>query len=350
MVPYLNMQARYRRTQAEVEAAVLAGMRSGRYIGGPLLADAEHAIAGVMGRTYGVGVTSGTVAITQLLQGMGIGEGDEVIVPAATFFATAGGVMRAGATPVVVDVLPDRPLLDPDAARAALTPRTAAVMPVHLFGDAAPHPDVPVPVLDDAAQAVGADPSVGQGIAAAISFYPTKILGALGDGGMVLCDDPDLADRVRRLGFHGMSAAHMHHLTGGVMGGNSRLDATAAAALLAQLPDLPERIRQRRAIAGQYDAVVGDLALPRDPGSPVSIYCIRHPERDSLRERLLERGVQTAIYYPRSLSAQPALAGCPRHPTPNADRFCAEAVALPCYEGMPSEDVTAVCDALRACL
>lgn len=350
MVPFLNMQIRYGRTAAAVEAAVLAGMRSGRHIGGPVVAQAEQAIAALLGRRHGVGVANGTVAITQILQAMGIGAGDEVIVPAVTFFATAGAVLRAGATPVIVDVLPDRPLLDPESVRAALSPRTAAVMPVHLFGDVAPHPQVPVPVIDDAAQAVGACPAAGKGVAAAVSFYPTKILGVLGDGGMVLCDDPDLAARVRELGFHGQRAAHRHHLTEGAMGGNSRLDAIAAGALLAQLPDLGARIGLRQAIAARYDAVTGELSVPRDPGSPVSIYCIRHPDRDALRTRLQAEGIQTAIYYPRSLTEQPALAGCPRQPTPNAERFCAQAVALPCYEGMPAADVEATCSALEACL
>ncbi len=348
MVPFLNMQARYRRTAAAVEAAVLAGMRSGQYIGGPVLAEAERAIATLTGREHGVGMPSGTASITQILQAMGIGAGDEVIVPAVTFFATAGAVLRAGAIPVIVDVLPDRPLLDPDAVAAALSPRTAAVMPVHLFGSEAPHPEVPVPVIDDAAQAVGAAPAVGRGIAAALSFYPTKVLGALGDGGMVVCDDAALAGRVRELGFHGLRGPHIHHRTGSVMGGNSRLDALDAAALLAQLPDLPARIAERRAIAARYDAIVGDRAVPRDAGGPVSIYCIRHPDREALQARLLTAGVQTSIYYPRSLSDQPALSDCPRLPTPNAERFCAEAVALPCHEGMPEADIAAVCAALEA--
>jgi len=285
-----------------------------------------------------------------LLQACGIGAGDEMIVPAVTFFSTAGAIARAGAVPVIVDVLPDRPLLDPDAARAAVTPRTRAVMPVHLFGNAAPHPEIGVPVLDDAAQAVGATPPVGRGAAAAISFYPTKILGAFGDGGMILTDDPALAERARALGFHGLVGPHLHETVDGVVGGNSRLDAVQAAALVAQLPDLPARIRARRQIAAQYDTVVGAMASPRDAGSPVSIYALRHPTRDAFRERMAARGVQTAVYYPRPLGAQPALAGCPHHLTPNAERFCAEAVALPCYEGMPSEHVEVVLDALKECL
>ena len=347
------MAARAAPTAPAVEAAVQEVLRSGRYIGGPVVSRCEAALAALLGRAHGVGVPGGTVALTQAMQALGVGTrpDDEVIVPAVTFFATAGAVLRAGAIPVVADVLPDRPLLDPDAVRALRTPRTRLIVPVHLFGDAAPHPgDLGVPVLDDAAQAVGAAPPVGQGCAAAVSFYPTKILGAAGDGGMVVTDDADLAARVRALGFHGMGAPHVHHRTAGHMGGNSRLDAVQAAVLLAQVDDLPRRIAARRAIAARYDAVLGALALPRDPGSPVSIYTLRHPERDRLAARLQDRGVQTALYYPRDLTQQPALEGCPRGPTPNAARFCAEALALPCYEGLPDAHVDHVIACLLECL
>lgn len=349
-IPFLDMQARYRRVQESVEAATLGVLRSGRYIGGPQVSACEQAIAGVMGRQHGIGAPSGTAAITKLCRALGLQPGDEVIVPAVTFFSTAGGILRAGATPVVVDVLPDRPLMDPDAARAARTPRTKAVMPVHLFGDAAPTVDIGVPVIDDAAQAVGADPPVSCGVASAISFYPTKILGALGDGGMIVTDDEDLAARAQALGFHGLIGPHLHERTAGHMGGNARLDAVQAAALLAQLDDLPTRISLRRRVAARYDAAVGDLAVPRAPGSPVSIYCIRHPDRDAFQARMLARGVQTAVYYPRAMTDQPALAGCPRHPSPNAEAFCREAVALPCYEAMPEDHVDRVVEALRASL
>lgn len=352
-VPFLDMAARAAPTAPAVEAAVLAVLRTGRYIGGPPVARCEARIAALLGRAHGVGVPSGTAALSQILQALGIGlrPDDEVIVPAVTFFSTAGAVLRAGATPVLADVLPDRPLLDPDAARALLTRRTRLVLPVHLFGDMAPHPsDLGVPVVDDAAQAVGAAPPVGQGLAAAVSFYPTKILGAVGDGGMVVTDDPDLAQRVRDLGFHGMTEPHLHHRTAGHMGGNSRLDAVQAAAILAQVDDLPRRIAARRAIAARYDAVLDELALRRDPGSPVSIYTLRHPQREALAQRLRQRGVQTALYYPCDLSQQPALQGCPRGATPHAARFCAEALALPCHEGMPDAHIDHVVASLKECL
>ncbi|MEL6346116.1 MAG: DegT/DnrJ/EryC1/StrS family aminotransferase [Myxococcota bacterium] len=323
-------------------------MRSGRYIGGPVVERCEAAVAGLMGRAHGVGASSGTAAITRLLQARGVRSGQEIIVPAVTFFSTAGAILRAGAVPVIADVLADRPLLDPDAVRSVRTPRTVAVMPVHLFGDRAPHPDIDgLPVLDDAAQAVGATPPPTHGAAAAISFYPTKILGAIGDGGMILTDDPDLAARSRALGFHGIVGPHLHEQTAGHMGGNCRLDAIQAAAILAQLDDLPIRIRRRQAIARRYDAIAGEMALPRDPGSPVSVYVLRHPDRDRARAQLSDAGVQTAVYYPRPLSAQPALADCPRGPTPNAQAFCAQALALPCHEALTDDQVDAVMDALR---
>jgi dTDP-4-amino-4,6-dideoxygalactose transaminase len=344
------MPARYARVAAKVEAAIQSVLRSGRYIGGPVVADCESAFAALLGRRHGIGAPSGTAAITKLVRAAGIRPGDEIIVPAVTFFSTAGGILRAGGVPVVVDVLPDRPLLDPEAARAALTPRTRAVMPVHLFGDVAPHPEIGVPVLDDAAQAVGASPPPGQGIAAVVSFYPTKVMGAVGDGGMIVTDDAELAARARALGFHGLIGPHLHEQTNGHMGGNARLDAIQAAALMAQLDDLPVRIAARRSVASRYDAAVGDLALPRDAGSPVSIYCIRHPERDKLQARLQEHGIQTSIYYPHPMTRQPALADCPRHPAPNAEAFCREALALPCHEAMPDEHIQRVVDALRVSL
>lgn len=335
-----DLQAQMAEQGQAVEAAVLGVLRSGRYVGGPVLAELEAAVAALMGVAHGVGVNSGTDALALSLAALGVGPGDEVIVPAVSFFSTAGAVTRVGAAPVVVDVLPERPLLDPDAARAALTGRTRAVIPVHLFGDAAPHPEIGVPVLDDAAQAIGADPPVGKGQIRALSFYPTKVLGGVGDGGMAMTDDPELARRVRSLGSHGMSELHYHEPVAGHVGTNSRLDAIQAAAILAQLPDLSRRVIRRRQIAARYDLALAGLAVPRDPGSPVSVYAIRHPRRDALAEGLRAAGVETAVYYPRPLSAQPALAryGADPATTPNAQRWCRELLALPVHAGLTDED------------
>lgn len=340
-----DLAARHRRAADRVEAAVLGVLRSGHYVGGPLVARLEAEVSALFGRRYAVGVGSGTDALVLALRALGVGPGDEVVVPAVTFFATAGAVLVLGARPVVVDVLPDRPLMDPDAARRAVGRRTRAVVPVHLFGAAAPHPDVPVPVLDDAAQAAGGTPPRGQGEAVALSFYPTKVLGGAGEGGMVLTDDAGLAERVRRLGNHGLAGPHLHERVGGAVGINSRLDAIQAAVLLEGVKDLAARVARRRAIAERYDAAFGDLAVPRDPGSPVSAYVIRHPRRDALAGALAARGIDSAVYYPRPLGAQPALGRSA--PAPNAERFCREALALPCHAAMDDEAVAAVIAAVR---
>ncbi len=350
MIPLVDVAGRHARVAAEVERRVAAVLASGRWVGGPEVAACEAAVAHLAGRAHGVGVASGTDAEGGEGQGQGVGPGDEVIVPAVSFFATAGAVVRLGARPVIADVLDDRPLMDPDAARALVGPRTRAVVPVHLFGAAAPEPDLGLPVVDDAAQAAGSEPFPGRGAAAALSFYPTKVLGGAGDGGMVVTDDPALARRVRALGHHGAAGPHLHERVAGHVGGNSRLDAVQAAVVLAHLADLPARLARRRAIAAAYRAALGDLCLPASPGSNEAVFCLRHPERDRLADALARRGVATAVYYPRPLTEQPALAGLLRAdqpPAPRAARFCAEALAIPCHVGMSDADVVRVIEAVR---
>lgn len=347
----VDLAARHAGVGAEVEARVLQVLRSGRYIGGPVVAEAERAVAARLGRAHGVGVGSGTDALAMALKALGVGPGDQVIVPAVSFFATVESVLHTGAEPVLVDVREDRPLLDPDAARAAVTSRTAAIVPVHLFGDQADAPEVGLPIVDDSAQAVGASPPPGRGVLAAVSFYPTKILGAAGDGGLVATDDPTLAAKVRLLGFHGMSEDNVHHRVAGHVGGNCRLDAVQAAVLLGHLGALEARVQRRRQIAARYDRVLGGLALPRDPGSPVSVYVIRHAERDRLRAVLAEQGIGSAVYYPRAMTAQPLLGGDAeqaRARTPHAVSFCAQALALPCHADLSDADVERIAAAVAA--
>jgi len=346
----INLVARHADAAAEVEAGVLAVLRGGRFVGGPVVAQAEAAVAALLGRRFGAGADSGTDALALALRALGIGPGDEVIVPAVSFFATAEAVLHTGARPVVVDVLPDRPLLDPDAARRALSPRTKAVVPVHLFGDGAPPLALGVPVVDDSAQAVGATPPRGQGLLVAVSFYPTKVLGAAGDGGLVASDDPALIDRVRRLGAHGMPAPNLHERVAGHVGGNSRLDAIQAAVLLGHLPRLAGRIARRQALAARLDAALGGLPIPRDPGGPVSVYVIRHPRRDALAARLALQGISTSVYYPLPMSAQAVLDGSPaeaRRRTPHAAAFCEQALALPCHEDLSDADLDRLIAAVR---
>ena len=339
-----DLAGRHARVAADAERRVLEVLRSGRYVGGPVVTEAERRLATVFGYAHGVGVNSGTDALIHALMAMGIGPGDRVGVPALTFFATAEAVIRVGATPVTVDVLPDRPLVDPDALPDTLT----ALIAVHLFGDTCALPPLDIPILDDVAQSAGAAPPSRAGRVGAASFYPTKTLGAAGDAGIVLADDPDVAARARALGSHGMPAPYVHNRVAGHIGGNSRLDALQAAVLLAHLDDLPARVARRRAIAAAYDAgLPADIVpLPRGPGHPVHHYVVRTPRRDAIQRALAAAEIETAVYYPRTVGAQPAMAGFPAAPTPNADRYCAEALALPVHEGLSDADVARVLDAI----
>ncbi len=343
-VRMVDLAGRHAACAEAVENTVLHVLREGRPIGGPVVARAEREIADTFGWSFGVGVASGTDALALALQALGVRADDEVIVPAVSFFATAGAVRLVGATPRLADVRPDVPVLD--AARLPLGPRTRAVIAVHLYGAACALPPLPVPVVDDLAQSAGAPPR-HHGVVGATSFYPTKTLGAAGDGGMVFATDAELAARVRALGNHGMTTPHLHHAVHGLTGRNSRLDAVQAAVLLAQLPHLEGRVARRRAHAARYDAQLPPdvRPLPREDGHPVHHYVVRVARREALRAHLAERGIETAVYYPRSLAAQPALAAW-SSPTPNADAFCAEALALPVHEGLGADDIDRVCDAL----
>ncbi len=353
-----DLAARHQRVAADVEARVLAVLRSGRYVGGPVVTEAERRLASLFGYAHGVGVNSGTDALIYALMAMGIQPGDEVIVPAVTFFATAEAVGRIGAVPIVADVRADLPVLDP--ATLPLTTRTRAVIAVHLFGEPCPLPTLVapggrvVPVLDDVAQAVGASPPARTGSVGAASFYPTKTLGAAGDAGIVLADDPAVADAARKLASHGMPAPYVHDRVHGHFGANSRLDAVQAAVLLGHIDDLDARLARRRAIAAAYDAGLPEAVrpLPRAAGHPVHHYVVRTTGRDALATALAAAEIETAVYYRRPLSEEPALAhhahaGVTATLTPNAARYCAEALALPVHEGLTDSDVDRVLDTIR---
>lgn len=344
-VRVMDVAARDRPIRERAAAAMGAVLDSARYLGGTPVEALEAALAVRHRVAHAVVVGSGTDALMLGLQALGVGPGDEVVVPAVTFFSTAGAVRALGAVPVVVDVLPDRPLLDPELAAAALGPRTRAVIPVHLFGDRAALPTVGVPVLEDGAQAIGCSPAGGAGMT--LSFYPSKVLGAAGDGGAVLTDDAALAARVRALGFHGRQPDGSFDRVRGAPARNCRLDAVQAAFLGVALGDLDRRVARRRAIAARYDAELGLSAVPRDASSPVSVYCVRHPDREALAAALAARGVETRVYYSRPLGDEPALADLARRPTPHADRFCREALALPMHAALTDDDVQRVVDAVR---
>lgn len=331
-VPFVDLAARHAEVGEAVERAVIEVLRSGHYVGGPVVAEAEAIAARWLGRAHAVGVASGTDALVLALQALDVGPGDEVIVPALTFFATAGAVRAVGADVVIADVGEDG-LLDPASAASVRSPRTRAVVPVHLFGSACPAPELGVPVVDDAAQAIGAAPAPS-GALVALSTYPTKTWGSAGDGGFVAGDDPELLDRVRRLGNHGATGPSVHAAFGGHLGRASRLDAVQAAVLVAHGRALEGRIARRRALAARYDAALPASVrpLPRSPGSAVHQYCVRAEDRDGLREHLRARGIGTAVYYPRPLGRQPALAAARAAPCPVAEQLCAQILALPVHD------------------
>jgi len=348
-IPFVDLPGRHAQSAPEVEARVLEVLRSGRYIGGPVVHEAEAIAARLLGRRGAVGVGSGTDALMLALQAVGVTPGDEVIVPALSFFATAGAVLALGAVPVVVDV-DDMGLMDPEAAAAARTDRSRAVLPVHLFGSQAPAPDLGLPVVDDACQAVGASPSCSVGTLSAVSAYPTKLWGAAGDGGFVVGDDGELLERVRALGHHGTIGPHLHDRpVPGWAGRNNRLDAIQAAVLVGRAPGLESALAHRRELVARYDAgLTGDVRpLPRTAGSPASPYVVRAPDRRRVVEALANASIGASVYYPRSLAAQPALRGA-RRPTPRADALAAELLALPLHETTTIEQVDRVLDVLSA--
>ncbi len=329
----------------EIEARVLETLRSGRYIGGPQVEELETALAERLGTTWGLGCNSGTDALVLSLKALGIGQGDRVAVPAVSFFATASAVLLAGAEPVICDVLPDRPLLDP----TQVPPDVSAVVPVHLFGALCPTPEG-IPAVSDAAQVAGWGHGRPPGVLATLSFYPSKNLGAAGDAGMILGDDPALAEQLRLLRSHGESPRQVHRQ----LGWNSRMDALQAAILLAYLDDLDPRVARRRQIAARYEQALGHLApLPRDPKDAVHQFILRTEGRAALRRHLDAVGIETGVYYPLPLDAQPLFTGA-GEPSPgdsncpHARRYCEMCLAIPCHSGLDDADVDRIITAVTA--
>ncbi len=335
-VRFFDMAAEVAAIRPDLDAALARVLDSGQFIGGPECEGFERELAAAVGVGHAVGVSSGTDALLVVAMALGWGAGDEVVTTPLSFFATVEGVLRTGARPVFADV-DDRLLLDPEAAAAAVGPRTRAVMPVHLFGLRAAPPPVAVPVIEDAAQAIGSGPPGG--LAATLSFFPTKNLGALGDGGAVLTDDAALAERVARLRAHGATGRYLH----GAVGGNFRLDALQAAVLRAKLPHLPAWTAARRAHAARYRRLFGDAGLDElvlPPDAPDHVYhqfVIMAPARDRLRAHLTAAGIGTEIYYPTPLHLQPALRelGYREGACPRAERACREVLALPIHPALP---------------
>ncbi len=347
-IPFFDMVAELAPVRADVDRAIARVLDSGVFVGGDEVVGFERALAAATGARFAIGTSSGTDALLAIGMALGWRHGAEVVTTPLTFFATVGAIVRLGAVPVFADV-DDRLTLDPAAAQAAVSALTAAVLPVHLFGLPARHPDVPAPVVEDAAQSIGAGPL--RGVAAALSFFPTKNLGAVGDAGAVLTDDEALADRLALVRGHGARPKY-HHV---VIGGNFRLDAIQAAVLAAKLPHLAGWTSARRAHAAQYRAAfaaagLDDVRLP--PDEPAHVYhqfVIRVPARDRLRAQLTAAGIGTEVYYPSPLHQAPALAAVAYRAgaCPKAEAACAEVLALPIHPALPASAPAAIVDAIR---
>jgi dTDP-4-amino-4,6-dideoxygalactose transaminase len=329
--PYLDLSRRGSRQAGALGEAFRRVLESGILLDGPELAAFEQEWAAFTGREFAVGVASGTDAIRLTLTSLDIGSGDEVIVPAFTAVPTIAAVCAAGATPVPVDVEAAGAALDAEAAAAAVSPRTRAVIVVHLYGRPAPLPDLGVPVIEDAAHAHGALHGEG-GVAAAYSFYPTKNLGGIGDGGAVVTDDRDLAERVKRLRSHGRNGdVHEEIAT------NSRLAELEAAALRAGLGELEAGNTRRREIAAAYREAAPDLGWQQDHPEHVHHLCVaRFPDREAFRE---QAPFGTGVHYPRAVIDEPAYAGFAAEDVPNARAWARECVSLPCYPELSDDEV-----------
>ena len=337
---------------------------SQRFIGGPEVEGLERELCQTLGYPHAIGMSSGTDAVLAALMALDIGPGDEVITPTYSFFATAGCVVRAGAKPVLVDIEPETFNIDVRAATAAITPRTKAIIPVHLFGqcaDLAPLIDAArdrgIAVIEDAAQAIGCEyrgrPAGTWGEIGCFSFFPSKNLGAFGDAGFVSTTDAALARKLKLIRTHGMEPKYYHHL----VGANFRIDALQAAILRVKLPHLHTWSDQRRANAARYRtlfaaAAVSDVTLPVEAPERTHIYnqfVIRAPERDRLRAHLDAAGIGTEVYYPVPFHLQRCFADLGYKPGafPVAEAASLSSLALPIYPELTAEQQAAVVDAIR---
>jgi len=341
-----------------LNAKAVEVLDAGRYILGPEVTAFETEFAEYLGAAHAVGVANGTDALTLALRAMGVGPGDEVVVPSFTFYASAEAIPPTGARPVFCDVDPDTFCVTPETVRAAITPRTKAVIVVHLFGNVAPVAEIEalgVPVLEDAAQAAGSTIADGRragalGTISTFSFFPSKNLGAFGDGGAIATDDEELAENVRMLRFHGSRDKETFEL----VGHNSRLDELQAALLRITLPHLDLWCDGRRAAAAAYEeAGLGELvALPRPlPGTSPAwhLYVVRHPDADALAAALKEAGIGHKTYYRVPAHRQPAMLPYAEGvELPATDEVARTHLAIPMSPVLSREQVAEVVEATRA--
>jgi dTDP-4-amino-4,6-dideoxygalactose transaminase len=348
-VPLLDLEAQYRPLRDAILGAITRVCDSQRFIMGPEVEALERELEKQLGVRHAISVSSGTDALLLALMTLGIGPGDEVVTTTYSFFATAGCVSRVGAKPVLVDIDPATFNIDPAQAVSAITPRTKAIMPVHLYGLAADMDPLMaaadrtgIAVIEDAAQAIGATyksrPLGGIGALGCFSFFPSKNLGAFGDAGLLTTNDDALAKQARLLRTHGMQPKYYHH----VVGANFRMDALQAAILRVKAPHLDGWTEGRQRNAATYRTLFRDAGLDRTIGLPVepperrhiyNQFVLRSADRDGLKRHLDEHGIGNEIYYPVPFHLQPCFAdlGYGRGAFPHAERAAAETLAIPIY-------------------
>lgn len=361
MIPILDLKQQYTTLEQDIDAAIKDVLASGQFVLGPVVEDFERRIADYCGCQHGVGVASGTDALRLTLTALEIGPGDEVITTPFTFVATANTISHAGATPVFVDIDPHTYNIDSQAIEAVITERTRAIVPVHLYGQPADMDSImaladqhDLYVVEDAAQAIGARyhgrraGSIGH--AGCLSFYPTKNLGAYGDGGMVVTNDQQLAGKIDVLRRQGGKVKYYHE----TMGFNSRLDALQAATLREKLPHLEDWNAARRQVAHRYNDLLSDLPVTtpdesRDVYHVYHQYTLRAPQRDALRAFLKERGIGSMIYYPQPLHLQELYADLDyaEGSLPHAEGAAQEVLSLPMYPELTPAQQEQVAQAIR---
>jgi dTDP-4-amino-4,6-dideoxygalactose transaminase len=360
MIPILDLQAQYQHIREEMEDAVLDVLASGHFILGPNVKALEREVSTYCGCEYGVGVASGTDALRLAMDALEIGPGDEVITTPFTFVASANTVSRAGAKPVFVDIEPRTFNLDPRLVEGAITERTKAILPVHLFGQLADMNALVelavrynLPIVEDSAQAIGAtydgQPACSFGVIGCLSFYPTKNLGAYGDAGMAVTCNAEMADRLDTLRRHGGRVKYFAER----LGYNSRLDELQAAVLRVKLRHLDEWNAARRRVAALYDELLADLPITIPYEAPEARhvyhqYTIRAPDRDELQAFLKEQGIGTMIYYPRPLHLQGLYADLGQGPGsyPETEQAAQEVLSLPIYPELTEAQIMEVAEAV----
>jgi dTDP-4-amino-4,6-dideoxygalactose transaminase len=365
-VPILDLKAQYAQIKTEVDAAIQRVIASQHFINGPDVAELEDEVARYCHAGHCVGVSSGSDALLMALMALGVGPGDEVITTPYTFFATAGAIVRLGARPVFVDIDPASYNIDPAGIAAKVTPRTRAIMPVHLFGQCAEMDPIlavaqrhGLAVIEDAAQAIGAEyqgrAAGTMGTIGCFSFFPSKNLGAFGDGGAVVTNDAALADKLRCLRNHGANPKYYHKL----LGGNFRLDTLQAAVLLVKLRYLDAWTARRQQNAAFYDAAFGRSglrgALVETPAVLQSRhifnqYVVRVAERDALRDYLKQQQIVTEVYYPMPMHLQECFAdlGYQAGDFPESEKAARSTLALPIYPELTATQKQRVVSAIAA--